>query len=138
LLHKTAAARTAVWNFISGQEDLLENNFDSAALNLYIPLLPSLPAGCPHVSKHMGFPVGQQACQLRILSSVRVINVFRDFIIDAPQNCKYFALSYVQGGVDQLQQTRENFAILSRESLSWNPSKVHSTLLKNLWSSITR
>jgi len=45
--------------------------------------LPSFPAGCLYVSKRMGFPVGQQACQL--IFKFRVIDLFRGCIMDAPQ-----------------------------------------------------
>lgn len=46
---------------------------------------------------------------------LRVIDVFQGCITPAPPNCKYFALSYVWGGIEQLRLTKENLHVLTQE-----------------------
>jgi len=52
------------------------------------------------------------------LIQLRVIDIFQNCLVKAPRDCKYFALSYVWGGVDQLRLTRQSFKVLSTPSSS--------------------
>ncbi|MCJ1245185.1 hypothetical protein MMC30_002386 [Trapelia coarctata] len=44
----------------------------------------------------------------------RVLDVFRGCVVEAPIKCRYLALSYVWGGIDQLRLTKQTFPVLTK------------------------